>query len=328
MDTFNVMMIGGTGAGKTSFMGAVYNRFGDREFKGFSISLDDYHQRSRLSEIGREVSEGRYPEHTDISASFNFTLRFKGRDLVQFDWIDYRGGLLFVKKDEYDDEEQMKELMGQIAKSHALLLFLDSAQINTQNKEADEYKEYESYLDRVSDILQRAINKIDGKKDFPVAVIFTKGDKVGDFEEMQKSELYKQYERTIKTQIINNSNIKGLMACTKIGVQWLWFWHVTRNIEYPFLHCLYYIVHQQQEVYEIAMKAKMAEAERLHPTIWNWIKCLFTGEETDWHKKSVIIAEAKRIGQDAAIMDLPLAQIKSFIEDRTSTYSASFRYRV
>ena len=99
MDTFNVMMIGGTGAGKTSFMGAVYNRFGDREFKGFSISLDDYHQRSRLSEIGREVSEGRYPEHTDISASFNFTLRFKGRDLVQFDWIDYRGGLLFVKKD-------------------------------------------------------------------------------------------------------------------------------------------------------------------------------------------------------------------------------------
>ena len=325
-NTFNVMMIGGTGAGKTSFMGAVYNRFGDREFRGFSISLDDHHQRSRLSEIGREVSEGRHLEQTDKSASFNFTLRFKGRALVQFDWTDYRGGLLSVKKDEYDDEEeQMKELMGQIAKSHALLLFLDSEQINTQDRKADAY---EAYLERVSDILQRAINKIDGKKDFPVAVIFTKGDKVGDFEEMQKSELYKQYERTIKTQILNNSNIKGLMACTKIGVQWLWFWHVTRNIEYPFLHCLYYIVHQQQEAYDIAMKAKMAEAELIHPTIWNFIKCLFTGEETDWHKKSAIIAKAKGIGQDAAIMDLPLAQIKSFIEDRTSTYSASFRYRV
>lgn len=322
MVDFNVMMVGGAGAGKTSFMGAMYNRFGDSTYKGFSIWLENEHQRQMLSNLGNEVCNGVYPKNTSTRSWYRFMLRFQGEDKVRFNWCDYRGGLLSSPLDRGTDE--MLELARQIVNSDALIIFLDSTSMITSDVEG-----YTTYIMQISRLLQRVINSLSGREDFPIAVIFTKYDSIPNFETLQQSELYNVYYNTIAKQILNNNNIKGLQVCTKVGAKRrFWFGRTTKNIEYPFLHSLYYIIQRQKALYEQSRTEKINEANSHRPSFLNSLYCFFTDEMSEAQKKRSKESEALEFARSAEQMNEPLSQIRSFVDSTTSSLSSNFQYKI
>ena len=117
----NVMMVGFSGTGKTSYMGAMYKIFNQRGYNGFRIrATDDVHHRA-FSSIGRRLSEGIYPDGTDVRDIYEFELRHNNEDVLRFNWMDYRGGVLSER-----GNSELEQVVDQIVKADALMVFIDT----------------------------------------------------------------------------------------------------------------------------------------------------------------------------------------------------------
>lgn len=98
----NILMVGHSGAGKTSFMAGMYKNLGDAQ-EGYGIRAKDSTQKKNLERMAQNLSVGQYPSGTDIQQMYRFELTCAGKDVVPFNWMDYRGGILL--SEDPDDED-------------------------------------------------------------------------------------------------------------------------------------------------------------------------------------------------------------------------------
>lgn len=165
----NILMVGHSGAGKTSFMAGMYKYLGDDK-EGYGIRATKVQQKQQLERMTKLLDKGMYPSSTDVQQMYNFQLTCKGEDIIPFNWMDYRGGILL--SDEPDDED-MNKFMAAISTADALVVFLDGQKLSQQtDKWTMEY-----------DILISCIeNSLDVKHQswFPICFVITKCDMVPD----------------------------------------------------------------------------------------------------------------------------------------------------
>ena len=107
-----ITMLGTTGSGKTCFLVGMYaDMSGGRRGFTFSTNPDDdldlSDKWSRLIETG----PGRWPPPTgDQPKSYTFGFNYGFRRIMEFDWIDYRGGALSDRSTEADVQELKRYL--------------------------------------------------------------------------------------------------------------------------------------------------------------------------------------------------------------------------
>lgn len=162
-----VLMIGHSGAGKTSFMTGMYNRLGE-ERSGYGMHTTNEEQHMQLKRIADRLSRGQYPEGTDVQSSYLFNFTQNGKPIMPIEWIDYRGGAL-TSTDK--DDTELDLLTNQIADSDALIIFLDGTKLQEMTRET----EFE--FDIIISCVELALQK-ERKHWLPISMVITKADLV------------------------------------------------------------------------------------------------------------------------------------------------------
>lgn len=161
----NILMVGHSGAGKTSFMAGMYKNLGDAQ-EGYGIRAKDSTQKKNLERMAQNLSVGQYPSGTDIQQMYRFELTCAGKDVVPFNWMDYRGGILLS---EDPDDEDMDNFLKSISSADALVVFLDGEKLSEQTSEWT--MEYDILISCIENSLS-----IEHKSWFPICFVITKCD--------------------------------------------------------------------------------------------------------------------------------------------------------
>ena len=88
-----VLMLGHSGAGKTTYMASMYELM-NRTNKGFKVIADDQAEHIELLQRAVGIRKGIYPPPTVQRREYNFTLYFEGSRVSSLVWADYRSGAL------------------------------------------------------------------------------------------------------------------------------------------------------------------------------------------------------------------------------------------
>ena len=158
-------MVGHSGAGKTSFMAGLYKYVGEDQ-EGYGIASRNDSQKRHLKKIANDLSKGKYPAGTDIQQKYSFAFTVAGYDLMPFNWIDYRGGILL--SDEPEDED-MDKFMKAIANADALVVFLDGEKLIQPGSKWN--MEYDILISCIENSLSVSHSSL-----FPISFVITKCD--------------------------------------------------------------------------------------------------------------------------------------------------------
>lgn len=158
-------MVGHSGAGKTSFMAGMYRYLGDSK-DGYGIVAKNSKQKKQLEHMAALLERGKYPASTDVQEVYNFALTCNGEEIIPFNWMDYRGGILLS---EDPDERDMDKFMAAIKTADALVVFLDGEKL--VDKSCKWTFEYDILLTCIANSMD-----IERKSWFPISFVITKCD--------------------------------------------------------------------------------------------------------------------------------------------------------
>jgi hypothetical protein len=162
-------MVGHSGSGKTSFMAGLYKYLGEDK-EGYGVSAKKESQKMQLARMANNLTKGIYPAGTDIQSCYEFAFTVFGEELVPFNWIDYRGGILL--SDDPDDND-MDNFMEALKKTDALVVFLDGEKLSQPGAKWN--MEYDILLSCIEQSLT-----VQHKSWFPISFVITKTDLVAD----------------------------------------------------------------------------------------------------------------------------------------------------
>lgn len=161
----NILMVGHSGSGKTSFMAGMYKYLGEDK-DGYGISAKNDFQKALLRRMAQDLDRGDYPSGTDVQSCYEFAFTVFGDELVPFNWIDYRGGILL--SDDPDDRD-IDQFMDAIQKADALVVFLDGQKLVQPGAKWN--MEYDILLS----CIERSLS-VNHKSWFPISFVITKCD--------------------------------------------------------------------------------------------------------------------------------------------------------
>ena len=71
----NILMVGHSRSGKTSFMAGMYKYLGESK-EGYGIRAKSSTQKKNLERMAAGLSQNRYPAGTDVQQKYDFALTF------------------------------------------------------------------------------------------------------------------------------------------------------------------------------------------------------------------------------------------------------------
>lgn len=250
----DILMIGHSGSGKTSYMVGLYSLYGD-DPKGFGLWMSDCNKKNRLKQLGEKIKIGEYPQGTDIAENYNFWLQYDNSRLIPFDWYDYRGGALLESSRYSKDAEA---LVDRISHTDALIVFLDGEKI-TRMTDDDLENEYDVLLWSI----QKAISKrtSDGTY-FPISFILTKGDLYTSYEPLIESDGLNYFLPLIKSIAESNhtAGMVGIVEVSKDGIS---------NVFAPLIFSLYYGMHHYINQRIDSLNSEIKRYNALNPGLWD-----------------------------------------------------------
>ena len=166
----NIMMVGHSRAGKTAFMAAMYKYLGEDK-SGYGIHAEDTNQRMNLKRMADNIVKGIYPNQTDMQSQYKFTFTIEGKDVMPFNWLDYRGGLLTSKNPTNKEQE---EFMTALKYADALIVFLDGEKLSDPSSRWN--NEYRMLISCIQGAIREQREYV-----YPICFVITKCDIYGDF---------------------------------------------------------------------------------------------------------------------------------------------------
>lgn len=240
----NILMVGHSRAGKTSYMAGLYKEFGELN-ENFGLLMTDSDKRDNLIRLGQAIERGCYPSGTDIASQYQFYLQYDNESLIPFNWYDYRGGAL---SESSKNSADAKDLLRRMNMADALIIFLDGEKI-TRMTDEDLEDEYDILLWAI----QNAVSKrsLDGEY-YPVSFIITKGDLYSNSEPLLNSPGLNYFMPLIKN-IANSENTAGMIGIVQVSTEGIY------NVYSPLIFSLYYGMHHYTRT---RMKSINAEIDR------------------------------------------------------------------
>ena len=103
-------MLGVSNSGKTCFIYAMYD-FMQKVQNGFTFITNDPDVDMDLNEGWEGIAfDGIWPNGTQQTSFYDFTVLFKSRPIMEFSWCDYRGGAITERSTQKDVEELHKRI--------------------------------------------------------------------------------------------------------------------------------------------------------------------------------------------------------------------------
>ena len=134
-----VTMLGKSASGKTTYMASLYEVLGLNSVDGFYITPTPKNEgfaagtmaAGDFTSIALSNNDFMFPTGTVNTTVWSFDLICKKNLVCKFEWIDYRGGILedVISPSAGSDADRVKkitELLGHIALSNAVMIFIDS----------------------------------------------------------------------------------------------------------------------------------------------------------------------------------------------------------
>lgn len=198
----NILMVGHSRSGKTSFMAGMYKYLGESK-EGYGIRAKNSTQKKNLERMAAGLSQNRYPVGTDVQQKYNFALTVDGEDIIPFNWIDYRGGILLS---EDPDEGDMDKFLKAIKQADALVVFLDGQKL--ADKSGRWFMEYDILLSCIENFLD-----VEHKSLFPISFVITKCDLVPDGAQFYGLDRF----NTLFSQIQASQKVGGILIYSVIN---------------------------------------------------------------------------------------------------------------
>jgi hypothetical protein len=163
-----IVMLGHSGVGKTTYMSAMYTRL-QNGINGFSLRTNRSDDHQHLLRMHEAILYGRWPANTDQRSEYNFTLLYQQKDCFAFNWADYRGGAIRDSKDNL----QVNELINDLRKADAIIIFCDGAEIAQGRTRSSEIGRMSQFVHRAIEGHERPLTEI---------IVYTKMDLVPQIE--------------------------------------------------------------------------------------------------------------------------------------------------
>lgn len=164
-----IVMLGHTGVGKTTYMASLYGVM-QQNVEGFRLKAVNQEDHTRWLELAESIRVGKYPLSTDQRNEYAFHLRYKGTNVLQFSWSDYRGGAIR----ETQDSEQAKLLIQDLKAANGIMLFCDCNAIAIGNTRSNQ-------IGRMIALASHALQDLE--EPISIGIILTKVDLVTKFTE-------------------------------------------------------------------------------------------------------------------------------------------------
>ena len=155
------LMIGDKRSGKTTFMNCAYGMLKSTNIEGFSIAAKDETDDLFFTKEFSNVKSGFYPIRTEKRSLYEFNITYNGKNIHEFSWIDYNGGMLHQQT--VEDASQFTE---DIRKTSGLMLFFDSQGLARH--------ELDNGMRRMIKIISRSLPSVEDE--FIINIVLTKYD--------------------------------------------------------------------------------------------------------------------------------------------------------
>lgn len=243
----NILMVGHSRSGKTSFMAGMYKYLGDSK-EGYGIKAKNSSQKKNLERMAAGLAKNRYPEGTDVQQIYEFALTANDEEIIPFNWMDYRGGILLSDD---PDEGDMDEFLNAMKLADALVVFLDGQKL--ADKSGRWLMEYDILLSCIENSLD-----VDHKSWLPISFVITKCDLVPVGAQFYGLERF----YALFTQMQTSRKVGGMLIHSVIN---------SESYFTPFLvlaYCIYggapiYIEKREEAKQEAANRAKCHNPETI-----------------------------------------------------------------
>lgn len=260
----DILMIGHSGSGKTTFMAGLYtrmkmgvdgftinsnyNEYVNAQFRqhNYSFSYSEFlTQEKGLDKISDDLMKGIYPGPTMIRQEYYFNLVSSGHG-VPFNWYDYRGGVLMERGSNSSDAD---DLTRRIKNSDALVVFLDGdTLVQSLNKNARQYKRVIACVNNAIANVHRAEGEY-----FPISFVITKGD-LHEENTLFGSEGFDYFKQNLFDPMSENNNVMGMLTVTEINRNNI------LNVHFPLMFSvLHGLKNYAQKVYEDYLSSRRNE---------------------------------------------------------------------
>lgn len=173
---FKIIMLGTSGAGKTTYMMGMYATM-QIGFQGFTITAKDWDRDLELINKWEAFVYGegqdRWPVGNDQPENYAFNFNYGGKPMIEFEWLDYRGGAIAGLSPEND----VQILRDYFKQSSCVFLCISGEYLT--NPDNLSFAASQAKVSRMSQFiveLNQAV-KPSNSKPFPVVIIITKYDK-------------------------------------------------------------------------------------------------------------------------------------------------------
>lgn len=235
----DILMIGHSGSGKTTFMAGLYSRMKNGA-AGFTIdsnyseyrrntsnySYDNFLQQERdLDKIAENLHRGIYPPATMIKQGYYFNLVCNGHS-IPFNWYDYRGGILMERSTSSADAS---DIINKIKYADALVVFIDGDTLmENMNAAIRQYRRLITYINNALANISRPENEY-----FPISFVITKGD-LHDWDDMIQSDGFNYFNENLFNPIRQSKDVIGMWTITEINSINIY------NVHFPLLFSVLY----------------------------------------------------------------------------------------
>lgn len=204
-----ITILGMSGAGKTCYLLSLYYMMGAGK-AGYTITTDedtdvqlrDYYVRLDDQTLPRER---RFPAGTDTSKSYTFNLEYGYRKIMDFDWIDYPGGLLDRKNS--GNIEEYEKVKKSIQGSSSLIICVDGT-LFSKEKSKDGKVEIDKIVQNIKSQCSNVINTFfsdyaNNNRAIPLTeIVITKYDLCREF--MNKDMIYEIIKKAFTPFFVKN----------------------------------------------------------------------------------------------------------------------------
>jgi hypothetical protein len=236
----NILMVGHSRSGKTSFMAGMYRYLGE-EKDGYGISAKNSKQKESLQKMANGLAKNRYPAGTDVQQMYNFRFTVGGEEIMPFNWMDYRGGILL--SDDPDDGD-MDNFLKAIKEADALVVFLDGEKL------ADNTGRWSMEYDILLSCIESSLEYLDHKTTFPINFVITKCDLLPDNTKFYGLERF----YSLFDQISQSDTVGAMLTQSVINSEFYYM---------PFF-TLAFCIYGGTPIYISKRRKAMEEAEKRH----------------------------------------------------------------
>lgn len=202
-----VTMIGGKNVGKTCFMLGMYAVM-RRGIHNFFLHTTDIDDDSRLiqgwTSLTRRGNERKWPVPTNVALK-RYEFAFKrgmGRNLMSFEWVDYRGGALF------EERESAQDLIDQLVTSDCLFFCLDGGELREPVADRMLEVDHRMCISRAKILLEDLPHRV------PIVVLVTKHDLCGN---RPQSEVMEDIHRLFDAWLVPGEGWEVMICPVTLG---------------------------------------------------------------------------------------------------------------